>query len=53
MNERFSIAASLSQLFHERKRELTECFPGMVPAEFQDGLMVKPGHHPSSIYLRA
>jgi len=53
MNERYSIAASLSQLFHERKAELQDCFPRMIPAEFSHGLMTKPGHHPSSIYLRA
>lgn len=53
MNQRYSIAASLSQLVHTRKRELTQCFPNMVPAEFSDGLMVGQGHHPSSIYLRA
>jgi len=53
MNERYSIAASLSHLFHERKAELRKCFPRMAPAEFSQGLMTKPGHHPSSIYLRA
>jgi hypothetical protein len=53
MNERYSIAASLSQLFHGRLTELKQCFPGMAPAEFSDGLMIRPGHHPSSIYLRA
>jgi hypothetical protein len=53
MNNRYSVAASLSQLFHSNKPELKQCFPGMIPAEFEDGLMVKPGHHPSSIYLRA
>jgi len=53
MNERYSIAASLSQLFHERKAELQACLPRMIPAEFSQGLMTKPGHHPSSIYLRA
>jgi predicted O-methyltransferase YrrM len=52
MNERYRIAASLSQLFHQRREELQGCFPRMVPARFQDGLMVEPGHHPSSIYLQ-
>jgi len=53
MNERYAIAASLSQLFHDRKADLQKCFPRMIPAEFSQGLMTRPGHHPSSIYLRA
>jgi predicted O-methyltransferase YrrM len=51
MNGRYRIAASLSQLFHGRQEELQACFPVMVPAGFQDGVMTRKGHHPSSIYL--
>jgi hypothetical protein len=53
MNSRYEIAASLCQLFHTRQDELRQCLPRLVPARFDDGLMIEPGHHPSSIYLRA
>jgi hypothetical protein len=53
MNERYRIAASLCELFHLRKDELKSFLPRLEPAEFVDGLMTKPGDHPSSIYLRS
>lgn len=53
MNKQYRIETCLNQLFHERMSELQMCFPGMKPAEFVDGLMTKPGHHPSSIFLRS
>lgn len=53
MNKQYRIEACLNQLFHERKYELQMYFPSMKPAEFIDGLMTKPGHHPSSIILRS
>ena len=52
MNERYSIAASLSLLHHLRRSELEKCFPHMRPAEFVDGIMSKEGHYASAIYLR-
>jgi Methyltransferase domain len=52
MNERYSIAASLSLLHHLQRLELENCFPHMRPAEFVDGIMSKEGHYPSAIYLR-
>lgn len=51
MNGRFEIAASLSMLHHCRSHELKQIFPAMKPAEFDYGLLTKPGHFPSSIYL--
>jgi hypothetical protein len=51
-NERYSIAASLSMLHHERPDELAKCLPNYHPARFDQGLLVTDGHHPSSIYLR-
>jgi hypothetical protein len=52
MNERYSIAASLSLLLHLRRSELELCFPQMKPATFVDGIRTREGHYPSSIYLR-
>jgi hypothetical protein len=52
MNERYSIATSLSVLHHLHRSELEKCFPHMRPAEFVDGIMSKEGHYPSAIYLR-
>ena len=53
MNERYSIAASLSQLAHGCKTELLKTFPQWNPAQFSEGVVMHPGQHPSAIYLRA
>jgi len=52
MNDQFEIAGSLAQLHHCRLDELLRIFPEMEPRKFEDGLTVKPGHFPSSIFLR-
>jgi hypothetical protein len=51
-NERYGIAASLSMLHHESPDELAKHLPNYRPAQFDQGLRVTTGHHPSSIYLR-
>jgi hypothetical protein len=51
-NERYSIAASLSMLHHGCPGELANHLPNYKPGQFDQGLRVTSGHHPSSIYLR-
>ncbi len=53
MNERYTISGSFSMLLHLRQKELQKCFPHMQSAEFEDGVMTKSGHNPSSIYLNS
>ena len=52
LNDRCSIAASLSMLHHGCPDELAKCLPNYRPAKFDQGLRLSGGHHPSSIYLR-
>lgn len=52
MNREFEIAGSLSMLHHLRTAELPRYFPDIQPMVFEDGLKVKAGHFPSSIFLR-
>jgi predicted O-methyltransferase YrrM len=51
MNDHFEIAASLSMLHHLRLDELRRFFPAMRPSVFEEGLLLRPGHYPSSIFL--
>jgi predicted O-methyltransferase YrrM len=50
-NNQFRILASLSMLHFGRRAELGERLPNYVSREERDGLVVKPGHFPSSAYL--
>lgn len=50
-NDRFRIAASLSMLHHAEQPALRALFPQYEPRIFQDGLTVREGDYPSSIYL--
>ncbi len=52
MNRDFEIAGSLSMLHHQRLDDLRQFFPDIRPAVFEDGLIVKSGQFPSSIFLR-
>jgi len=52
MNDQFEILASLGMLHHLRLGDLVRFFPDMQPWEFEDGLTLKEGHFPSSIFLR-
>jgi len=52
MNGDFEIAGSLSMLHHLRTVDMPRYFPDIQPMIFEDGLTVKPGHFPSSTYLR-
>lgn len=52
MNDYFEIAASLGLLHHLRLGDLLQCFPDMKPRVFDQGLTLKNGHYPSSIFLR-
>ncbi len=52
MNRDFEIAGSLSMLHHQRLDDLKRLFPDFHPATFEEGLMVKGGQFPSSIFLR-
>ena len=52
MNDRHSIATSLSMLHHARPAELAACLPNYRPAKFDQGLRIGAGHFPSSTYLR-
>ena len=52
MNEQFEIAASLGMLHHLRLDDLMRFFPDMKPRAFDEGLTLKEGHYPSSIFLR-
>ncbi len=51
-NDRYTIAASLSMLHHDCPNELAKYLPNYKPAQFDQGLRLTSGHHPSSIYLR-
>ena len=52
MNDRYSIATSLSMLHHADPAALAACLPNYRPAKFDQGLRLGEGHHPSSIFLR-
>ena len=52
MNDYFQILASLAMLHHQRLSDLVRCFPYINPRTFDEGLTVKPGQFPSSIFLR-
>ena len=51
MNESFRIQCSLSMLHHARQRELMALFPSYRPSTTEDGVLVRPGHYPTSIFL--
>jgi hypothetical protein len=51
-NTRFEILASLSMLHHARQAELRAVIANYVPAPYEHGLRLGPGHFPSSTYLR-
>jgi len=52
MNRDFEIAGSLSMLHHQRLDDLKRFFPDFYPAIFEEGLLVKVGQFPSSVFLR-
>jgi predicted O-methyltransferase YrrM len=52
MNDHFEVLASLGMLHHQRLSELMRFFPNMIPRTFDEGLTLKKGHFPSSIFLR-
>jgi hypothetical protein len=52
MNNHFEILASLGMLHHRRLSDLLRFFPNMNPRTFDEGLTVKQGQFPSSIFLR-
>lgn len=51
-NTDFRILASLSMLQHRRTEQLKPLFSNYRPAQFEDGIMIKSGHAPSSIFLK-
>lgn len=53
-NERFSILAALSGLFHERPGVLREVFPEFRPMPMREGIapVNADGHFPSALWLR-
>jgi hypothetical protein len=51
-NRDFSVLASLAMLHHQCTREFTSLFPDYRPAQHQDGLEIRPGHFPSSVFFR-
>ena len=51
MNPHFRILCSLAMLHHNRRHGMAELLPAYSPAETVDGLTIKPGHFPSSVYL--
>jgi hypothetical protein len=52
MNDYFEIAASLAMLHHLRLSDLLRFFPAMRPMGFDEGIAVKTGNFPNSIFLR-
>jgi hypothetical protein len=52
MNRDFEIGGSLSMLHHLRLNELQRFFPDFRPEVFEEGLTVKSGQFPSSVFLR-
>jgi Methyltransferase domain len=52
MNDHFEIAAALGLLHHLRLDDLRRFFPDMKPMVFDQGLTVREGQYPSSIFLR-
>lgn len=51
-NNRFKIELCFSMLHHYVVSRLHELFPSYTLREFNCGLLSRPGHFPSSIYLR-
>lgn len=51
MNPFFRILCSLSMLHHGRQPQLAEVFPDYTPSQMEDGLSIRAGHFPSSIYI--
>ena len=51
LNHSFRILCSLSMLHHYRQSELMELFSRFSPMQMDDGVMIKDGHFPSSIYI--
>ncbi|MEX2166033.1 MAG: class I SAM-dependent methyltransferase [Methyloceanibacter sp.] len=51
MNPKFRILCSLAMLHHERQMELMKILPRYRPMKNDDGIVEKPGHYPSSIFL--
>jgi predicted O-methyltransferase YrrM len=54
MNDQFEICASFSMLYHQCHSDVARIFPGMTPAQFDEGLLIQGGRYPypSSIFLR-
>jgi hypothetical protein len=52
LNSDFRVLASLSMLHHKRRDQLKQLLPNYAPAEMDEGLIIRQGHFPSSIYLR-
>ena len=52
LNADFSILASLSMLHHKRPADLKQLLCNYQPAQHQDGVQTKPGHIPSSLFLK-
>ena len=52
LNSDFRILASLSMLHYKRREQLKHILPNYAPAEMDEGLIVRQGHFPSSIYFR-
>jgi hypothetical protein len=51
-NSTFTVLASLSLLHFKKQWELQALVPNYVPAVHQDGLKIKDGHYPSSIFIQ-
>jgi hypothetical protein len=51
LNTRFRVVASLSQLHHERSREMQRIFPRFRPMPMAGGLETGYGDYPSSLFL--
>jgi hypothetical protein len=51
LNRSFRILCSLSILHHYCQASLMEMFPRYRPMQMKDGVMIKDGHFPSSIYI--
>jgi len=51
-NPRIKILASLSMLHHQKQSELARVLPHYKPAKHEEGIFIRMGHFPSSIFLR-
>ncbi len=52
MNDHFEILSSLGMLHHQRLSDLVRFFPNINPRTFDEGITLKEGQFPSSIFLR-